>query len=615
MPLGAQHMEAARRQHPLAVGLTLSLSVRQRLQPDRVRLRQGSQVNPFSAQPLTGQAIGVAAQQDIDAAAGHVRGDGHGARPTGLGDDARFLFMLLGIQDVMRHALALEQIREHLGRLDGHRADQDRLALPVQLGDLVDDSSELGRLGFVDLIRVVLADNLPVRRDREHIQVVDFAELLRLGQRGAGHAGQLLVHTEVVLKRDRRQRQRLALDAHALFGLDRLVQPFGEAAPVHQPAGELIDNDDLTFFDDVIPIELIKDMGAQGIVQIGILLVVLGVVQALPCLQPHQRLDACDAIIGERDDAILFINLVVAFGGQAANHLCKLAIQVGGFLRLAGDDQRRPGFVDQDVIHLVDDRIHQVALHALGEALNHVVAQVIEPKLVVGAVGDIGLICLAPADGAQIAIAVVRGGKVWIEQEGAQIRVGRGRLDDADADTEQMIDRPHPLHAVLGQIVVGRDQVRTAAGQRVQIERQGRHQGFAFAGLHLGDAPLVQYRAADELHIVMAQPDGALGGFAHRRERARQDLVHDLGFALAQLPLQTLHFQLQLDLLVGIRLALPCLTGRGQLIAQRTHTLSDLRAEGFGFRAQGIVAHTRKFGRERVGLVHDRLQPLDFALV
>ena len=40
--------------------------------------------------------------------------------------------VLLGVEHVVRHALALEQLRQHLGRLDGDRADQHRLPLLVQ---------------------------------------------------------------------------------------------------------------------------------------------------------------------------------------------------------------------------------------------------------------------------------------------------------------------------------------------------------------------------------------------------------------------------------------------------------------------------------------------------
>src|SRR3989442_1688010 len=78
-------------------------------------------------------------------------------------------------------------------------------------------------LGLVDHIGAVVADHVPMGRDRDHVELVDLVELLSLGQRGAGHAGQLLVLAKVVLDGDRGDRLLLLLDLDALLRLDRLV--------------------------------------------------------------------------------------------------------------------------------------------------------------------------------------------------------------------------------------------------------------------------------------------------------------------------------------------------------------------------------------------------------
>ena len=49
-------------------------------------------------------------------------------------------------------------------------------------------------------------------------------ELVALGPGRTGHAGQLLVEAEVVLQRDRRVGDALALDLDAFLRLDGLVQ-------------------------------------------------------------------------------------------------------------------------------------------------------------------------------------------------------------------------------------------------------------------------------------------------------------------------------------------------------------------------------------------------------
>ena len=57
--------------------------------------------------PLLGRAlIGLAAEHDVGAAAGHVGGDGDGGVAARLRDDAGFLLVLLGVQHAVLDALA-----------------------------------------------------------------------------------------------------------------------------------------------------------------------------------------------------------------------------------------------------------------------------------------------------------------------------------------------------------------------------------------------------------------------------------------------------------------------------------------------------------------------------
>ena len=81
--------------------------------------------------------------------------------------------------------------------------------------------------------------------------------------------------------------------------------------------------------------------------------------------------------------------------GLLPDQLGHLAAELGVLLvglvaHRPGDDQRGPGLVDEDRVHLVDDGVRVLPLHPLIEREHHVVAQVIEAELVVGAVGDVG---------------------------------------------------------------------------------------------------------------------------------------------------------------------------------------------------------------------------------
>ncbi len=168
----------------------------------------------------------------------------------------------------------------------------------------------------------------------------------------------------------------------------------------------------------------------------------------------------------------------------------------------------RASLVDQDRIDFVDDRVMQAALQALGRLECHVRAQVVEAVLIVGAVADVAGVGLAL---------------------GLHALAGH---DDADAHAQRRVDRAHPGGVALGQVVVDGDHVHAFAGQRIQVHRQRRHQGLALAGAHFRNLALVQHHAADQLDIIVAQPERAPGSLAHRCERLRKQLV--LGLAIGQ---------------------------------------------------------------------------------
>jgi hypothetical protein len=165
-------------------------------------------------------------------------------------------------------AAALEHRREDLGLLDADRADEDRPALLLELDDLVDQGVELRPLVTEHEVRVVRADHVAVGRDGHDLELVDLVELLGLRHRRAGHPRQLVVEAEVVLERDGRERHGLALDPQALLGFDRLMQAFAPPPAGHLATGELVDDDDLAFLDDVVAVALVEGVRAQGLFEV-----------------------------------------------------------------------------------------------------------------------------------------------------------------------------------------------------------------------------------------------------------------------------------------------------------------------------------------------------------
>ena len=227
----------------------------------------------------------------------------------------------------------------------------------------------------------------------------------------------------------------------------------------------------------------------------------------------QQLLDLLPTLIGHADGLVLFIDHEIAgedllFAaldlfplferGQDAVHA---GILVRGLVRGAADDQRSAGFIDQDRVNLVDDREVVPTLHAIGVVKLHVVAQVVETELVVGAVGDVGAI------------------------RGAALGVIQIVHNHADGQPQELVDLAHPLGIAFGQVVIDRHHVHAMACQRIQVAGQGRYQGLAFAGLHFGDLALVQHHAADQLHVKVPHLQYPPASLAHHREGFGQNLV------------------------------------------------------------------------------------------
>ena len=139
------------------------------------------------------------------------------------------------------------------------------------------------------------------------------------------------------------------------------------------------------------------------------------------------------------------------------------------------------------------------ALDVMREIELHVVAEIVEPELVVRAVRDVGGV-------GHLTLGVVQ----FV-------------LDDADCHAEKTVDAAHPLRIAAGQVVVHGHDVNALAFERVEIRRQRRDERLALAGLHLGNLAFVEHRAADQLdvevpHVQHAAPslpdDGK--GFGHQ---------------------------------------------------------------------------------------------------
>src|SRR6266545_11277 len=446
---------------------------------------------------------------DVDAAAGHVRRDRDRPELAGVLDDLGLARVLLGVEDGVRDSLPRQQLAQVLRGLDRDRADEDGLPLLVALLDVADDRLELPLLRLEDKVVLVVALDGDVGRDLDHVQVVDLDELLLLGLGRTGHAGELLVEAEVVLEGDRRERDVLLLDLHALL--------------------------DLAVLDHVVDVALVERLGLEPLDQV---VDELRVARVVEVLDPERALDLRDRPLARRDRLVLLVVLVVDVRvlallervvWRAAQRPCdsrEVVVELRGGLGLAGDDQRRTCLVDQDRVDLVHDRVAVTALDGAVERDGHVVAQVVEAELGIRPVRDVGRVGLFP------------------------LRERHHVLDVGDRHTEALVDAAVPLGVALGEVVVDGDEVDALALERVQVEREAGDERLAFARLHLGDVALVEDDSAHQLDVEHPLARFAQARLSDGRERLEEQVLECLA-VLQSLPELG---RLGAQLLVGERL-------------------------------------------------------------
>ena len=175
------------------------------------------------------------------------------------------------------------------------------------------------------------------------------------------------------------------------------------------------------------------------------------------------------------------------------------------------------------------------ALDQVLGALGHVVAQVVEAELVVGAVGDVTGVLLTALD---------------------------GRLaheDAAGGQPQEAVDTPHEVGLVLGEVVVDGDDVDALAGQCPQVGGHRGHERLTLTSLHLGDVAAVEGSAAHDLNVVGAHAQHAVGGLHDRGEGLGKQIVECLAVLVALLELVSHVAQFgvgELAVLLGKRLDL-----------------------------------------------------------
>jgi len=313
----------------------------------------------------------------------------------------------------MLYAALFKELAEKLRLLNGDSTHKHGLTIFVALHNIVNDRVELRGLGLVDEVVHILSYHGLVGRNLDDVERIYLLEFLALRHSRTGHTGELVVESEVVLECYRCESLALVLDVYTLFCFDSLVETLIVASAEHDTSGELVDYEHLTVLYDVVDIAAHDAYSLYRLVDVVLYGHVCGIHEVV---EIEILLRLCDTLLSQHGGSRLFVNYDVAVftdlvggilksrGGaqllyaleiERAGEGVRLLVEVGRAVAAAGYDKRRSRFIDKYRVNLIDYCKGVSALNLELFIGHHVVTQIVEAHLVVGAVGYVGGVGLA----------------------------------------------------------------------------------------------------------------------------------------------------------------------------------------------------------------------------
>jgi len=196
------------------------------------------------------------AQHNIRSTTRHIGGDRNVARLASLSHDLRLSSMLLSIQNFVTQTCLIQQARKQLGVFDTRCSHKNGLPALLTIPNIFENRIKFFTCCFKNLIILIGTHHRAIGRHNDCFKSVNFLKLERFSIRRTRHPTKLFVHTEKILKRNRRHRLIFVLNLYAFFCLDSLMQTIGPTATRHQTTRELIDNYYLAFLHHVVLITM-----------------------------------------------------------------------------------------------------------------------------------------------------------------------------------------------------------------------------------------------------------------------------------------------------------------------------------------------------------------------
>ena len=257
----------------------------------------------------------------------------------------------------------------------------------------------------------------------------------------------------------------------------------------HETACEAINDDNVFVLNDVVNLVLHNAVCLDGNVNVVIDASIFGIGEVC---NAEELLGLLNTVLGKNcgtsllvNDEVLLVYVKILLGvhllDYVAGHcsdkfVCHL-VKVGGLGALTRDDKGSSRLVDKDGVHLVNDcEVMSTLYHSL-LVNNHVVTEVVEAKLVVGTVCDVGSVCLTLF----VTLLTVN--------------------DKTCGKAKEAVYTAHLVRVTLCKVVVNRYDMHALAAECVKVCGQGSNECLTFTCLHLCDTTLVEKNTTDELYL------------------------------------------------------------------------------------------------------------------
>ncbi len=265
-------------------------------------------------------------------------------------------------------------------------------------------------------------------------------------------------------------------------GFQHLLHAERQSALLGQATGELVDQHDLVVADHKMPVQFEQMDCIQRLLD-----QFMRTLGALPeCgKMAGGGVDKIPSFIGQLDMAQRPVDQEVLFRFQHARQLYRVVrCLFQRFIRpLAGNDQRRDGFVNQYAVGLVDDHLRQPAHNDAGKGSLATLGDATQGE---AAAGGYPAQCQPVAQ--EVTQQFLGGGVDHVVPVGGGTAAQRCiAVDMGDAEATNRKQGGGQFGITRGEVIVGGYHMTRPAAPCRRHRRHGGGQGLAFAGGHLGN--------------------------------------------------------------------------------------------------------------------------------